>query len=285
MVVGLDRENMSTYLSRMLSMAPGQNQTLEYAPEDVLLYSWQNTFNPDLYWENLQNEPGMTPEVLAEIEQTFSDNTGMPLEDLLSAFGSQIGLLIKDINASGMFPVPELALFAEVKKPEVVETLLQQMVAQSGMMVQSESYGDIDIHYVAMPLGGNLSPAYAYSDGFFTLAVNRALIKSMLEASDTGRMETHPHFKALGDDMVSDNNSMFYLRADGLIERTREVLSWAMSWMSMMQPDNAEMMQDIVSLGVNPLLDGLSMIQAVGGRAYIEDDRICSDVQLLVDRS
>jgi hypothetical protein len=285
MIVGLDRENMSSYLSQMLAMAPGENPTLEYAPADVLLYSWQNTFDADLYWENMLSDPGMTPEELAEIEQSFAANTGMAMEDLLSAFGSQVGFLVKDINMAGMFPVPEIALFVEVTKPEVVETLIGQLVGQSGMMMQSESYEDIDIHYVTLPIGGSLSPAYAYSDGLFTLAVNRPLLKSMLDAPDAGQLETQPHFKAFGSDMTADNNSVFYMRAEGLVERTREVLAWAMSWMAMMQPAKAESMQGIVSLGVDPLLDGLSMIQAVGARAYVEEDRICSDIQLLVDRS
>jgi hypothetical protein len=285
MIVGLDRGNMSTYLSRMLSMTPGENPTLEYVPAGALLYTWQNTFDPRLYWENMQHDPGMTPESLADIEQAFAETTGTAMEDLLSAFGSQVGILVGDINTAGMFPVPELAVFAEVTRPQVVEGLIGRMVGQSGMAVQQEAFGDIDIHYVTTPLGGSLSPAYAYSDGIFTLAVNRALLKSMLGASDEGQLEAHPHFKALGRGMVSDNNSVFYLRADGLTGKTREVLSWAMSWMAMVQPDKAENLQAVVSLGIDPLLEGLSMVKAIGSRAYAEEDRICSDFQLLLDPS
>jgi hypothetical protein len=74
------------------------------------------------------------------------------------------------------------------------------------------------------------------------------------------------------------------MRTEGLFEKVREVISWGMSWMAMMQPAEAQNMQDIVTLGVDPLLDGLSMIKAVGGRAYAEEDRISSEVQMLLDR-
>jgi hypothetical protein len=227
----------------------------------------------------------MTPENLAKIRQSFTAATGMAVEDLLSAMGSQAGVLVKDIDTGGMFPVPELALFVEVLRPEVVETLMGQIAARAGMAVKSEPFGEIDIRYVITPLGEALSPAYAYSDGFFILAVNRTLLKSMLDTSEAGALLTHPHFKDLGDGMTAYNNSVFWVRVDGLAEKTGEVLDWTMGWMAVMQPARAENIQRIVSMAVDPLLDGLSMIRVVGGRTYTEEERIVSDVQLLMDRS
>ena len=52
----------------------------------------------------------------------------------------------------------------------------------------------------------------------------------------------------------------------------------------MMQPDKAENLQDIVTLGIEPLLDGLSMVKAVGGRVYAEEDKISTEFQTLLDR-
>jgi hypothetical protein len=284
MIIGLDRENMSPYLDRMFATTPAENPTLEFAPAEALLYTWQNTFDPELYWENMKNDPGMTPEMLAEIQQSFAANTGVALEDLLSAFGTQIGIVVNDINMDGMFPIPELALFAEVTKPEVIETLIGRMVGQSGLALQRETHGDTDIHYVTMPLGGNLSPAYAFSKGFCAVAINRSLLKGMLDVADTGHLGTHPHFEAFGSGMTSDNNSVFYMRTEGLIEKTRELITWGISWTAMMQPDKARNMQDIVALGIEPALDGLSMVKAVGGRTYADEDRITSEVQVLLDR-
>jgi hypothetical protein len=283
-VVGLDRTNMSPYLARTLASAPGSNRTMARIPTDALLYGWQNTFDLSLFWEEIQSDPGMTADALSQFEAGIYEKTGETPASLSAAFGSQAGVLINDVNMEGFFPIPELALFVEVVQPEVVDGVIGNLVGQIGLPIQEERYNDIDLHYVSLPLGESLSPAYAVSDGFCTLTVSRSLLKAMLDAPATGSLPDHPYVKALGGHLTSESNSAYYMRAEGMIEKIRGLLDWGMTWMAMTQPDKAENLQQIVSLGVSPLLDGLSVIQAVGGHAVIEEDRVVSEVRVLLDR-
>jgi hypothetical protein len=71
----------------------------------------------------------------------------------------------------------------------------------------------------------------------------------------------------------------------GVVAKTRDVIKWAMSWMAMTKPDSIQQTQQVMELVVNPLLDGFSMVKAVGGRTFNEKTHISSDFHVLLDRT
>ncbi|MEJ2660872.1 MAG: DUF3352 domain-containing protein [Desulfobacteraceae bacterium] len=285
MVVGIDKQHMMPPMARATAIAPIPNATLACIPADALLYSWQNNFDLKFYWQELQRQPAMTPETVAQIKQSFAQKTGMELDHFLEAFGTQAGLLLNDLNMGGMFPIPELALFVQARQPDVIKLFIKQQAEQFNMPILQESYKGTDLQYVMVPLGGDLSPAYTFSKGFCTVAINRTLLKSMLDENGTNRLSSHPNFKAVNQGLTDKNNQVFYMRTEGLVAKTRDIVNWAVTWMAMAKPEEADQARQIVELGVNPLLDGLSMFKAVGGRTYNLEDRINSDMQVLLDRT
>jgi hypothetical protein len=189
------------------------------------------------------------------------------------------------LNMGGMFPIPELALFVQVRQPDVIDQLIRHQAEQFNLPVLKESYKGTDLQYVMLPLGEDMSPAYAFSKGFCTLALNRTLLKSMLDEDGTNRLSSHPSFKAVNQGLTDENNQVFYMRTDGLVAKTRDIVNWALTWMAMAKPNEGDQVRQIVELGVYPLLDGLSMFKAMGGRTYTQGDRINSDMQMLLDRT
>lgn len=285
LILEMDRERLSPMLAQIIGTAPVSNVTLKLAPMDTLLYSWSNNFDLKLYWKQVQEQPGMSPETVAQFKQTFAKQTGMALDALLEAFGTQAGLLLNDINTGGMFPIPELAFFIQVKQPEVVDQLIKRQIKQLNMALQKETYHGTDLQYLVLPMGADLSPAYTFSDGFCTVAVNRNLLKSMLDAEEANHLSSDPSFVALNQGLTDENNQVFFMHAEGLLAKVREVVDLGLSWMAMSNPKGVEKAKQVVALGINPLLDGIAMIKAVSGRTYIEDDHITSDVQALLDRT
>jgi hypothetical protein len=285
MVVGLDKERMAPPVAKAAGTAPIPNPTLASIPSNALIYSWQNNFDAKYYWQQLQQHPAMTPETVAQIKQSFAEKTGMELDRLLEAFGAQAGLLVNDLNMGGMFPIPELALFVQAEHPDVINQFIRQQAGQFNMPVLQESYKGIDLQYVTLPLGGDLSPAYTFSKGFCTLAINRTLLKSMLDESGTNRLSSNPSFKAVNQGLTDKNNQVFYMRTEGLVAKTRDIINWAVTWMAMTKPNEADQVRQIMDLGVQPVLDGLTIFKAVGGRTYIDGNQINSDIQVLLDRT
>lgn len=285
MIVGIDKTRMTPTIAQAMGGAPVANPTLKHIPSEALVYNWQNTFDLKAFWQAVQQQPEMTPETVAAIKETFAMKTGMELEPFLATLGTQAGLLIKDINTGGMFPIPELALFIEVREPDAIDQLIRRQVGQFNMPLSQEDYKGTLVHYVMLPTGADMSPAYMFSDGFCTLAVNRALLQGMLDAPEAGHLGGHPDFKALGREMTEQSNQIYYLRTAGLFAKVRDLITWGMTWMAMAKPDEVEQTKRVVELGIYPLLDGLSMIKAVGGRSYSEEDHFSSDVQVLLERT
>ncbi|KJS30523.1 MAG: hypothetical protein VR64_14925 [Desulfatitalea sp. BRH_c12] len=285
MVVGFDRQQMSPKMTQITRFTPTANPTLKRIPANVLLYSWQNNFDLASYWAEFQENPQISLETVQDIQSTFETNMGLTLEELLQALGTQAGLLINDINTGGMFPMPELALFIEVKQPEIIDQLIKTQASQYNFALQTEPYKATVMNYTVLPFGDNLSPAYTMADGFCTIALNRMLLKTMFDTEGSGALTGQPNFQAVDQGLTAKNNQVFYMNPQGLLDKTRQTISWAMAWMAMTKPDDAKRAQQIITLGIDPLIDGLSMIKAVGGRTYIEDDSVHSDTQVLLDRS
>ncbi|MBA3037312.1 MAG: hypothetical protein FP814_12565 [Desulfobacterium sp.] len=284
-IVGIDRNKVSHRLKSVFDIDPAANHTLKYMPLEALFYNWQNAFDLKLYWREIQQHPDMKPETLAKIKQDFAEKTGVEIESFIEAFGTQAGMLINDINMDGVFPIPELAVFVQTRQSDIVDKLIRQQIKQLNIPIQHESYRKTDIRYVILPAGANVSPAYTFIDGFCTLSINRNLLKNMLDMPDKNSLGSHPNFKALGKGMTADNNQVFYLNTERLLTKTRDLISCGMSWIVMAKRDRVDKTAKIVELGINPLLDGFSMFKAVGGHTYTGEDFICSDIQVLMDRS
>ena len=107
----------------------------------------------------------------------------------------------------------------------------------------------------------------------------------MLDAEEANHLSSDPSFVALNQGLTDENNQVFFMHAEGLLAKVREVVDLGLSWMAMSNPKGVEKAKQVVALGINPLLDGIAMIKAVSGRTYIEDDHITSDVQALLDRT
>ena len=285
MIVGIDKSRMTPTIAQAMGVAPVANPTLKHVPSEALVYNWQNTFDLKSFWQEVQQQPEMTPETVAAFKETFAMKTGVELEPFLEALGTQAGLLIKDINTGGMFPIPELALFIEVREPDMIDQLIRRQVGQFNMPLSQEDYKGTLVHFVMLPTGADMSPAYMFSDGFCTVAVNRTLLQGILDAPEAGHLGGYPDFKALGREMTEQGNQIYYLRAAGLFAKVRDLITWGMAWMAMAKPDEVEQTKRVVELGIYPLLDGLSMIKAVGGRSYSGEDHFSSDVRVLLERT
>lgn len=283
-VVSFDPNRMSPTLEQAFGTKPQDNPTIKYVPAGALVYSWQNNFDLNFYWRELLKSPELGSEDLDEIRREFAAFAGVELEQFLAAFGSQLAFLVNDVNTGGMFPVPELALHFEIKDPAILEQAVQNLVGQSGMPLQKESYNGVDILSVSLPLGANLSPAYACDKGFCTLAVNGQLLKSMLDSPQGSSLSSQANFKIVDHGITGKNNQISYLNIEAMIVKARDIVSWSLAWATATQPDKGEKARRLAALVIDPLLDGFSMYKAVGIRSYVEQGRVTTEAYTAVQR-
>ena len=273
--------DLSPDMARLLDVPPELNTTLPWMPEAVIYYSWQN--NLDQVLESVMDLSRLDPDETAAFRREFAARTGVELEDAMNAFGRQFAVMIRDIKTGGMFPVPELALLAEVGQPEIIDRLVETVVRNFGMAMATEDYPGGRIRYVALPYGEDVSPGYAVRDGFLVIASSRGLLKTLLTREDGWKgLVDSPSFKAVNRGLSDPNNQMVYVQPGAAAARTKDILKWGLSLAVMTgKAGDANQMIYLSNKVVEPILDGLSAYRAMGSRTVIRENGIQSDIYVL----
>jgi hypothetical protein len=274
-------EDLAPETVPMIGVRPQPNPTLAWMPESLMYYSWHNNLRGLL--ASVLNLSHLDTDNESKFKENFSARTGVEVEKAVGALGGQLAFLIRDIRMGGILPVPELALMVETGQPETIDRMVETIVRNSGMAMETEALGATTIRYLALPQGEALSPAYAVENGFAILASNRDLLKTLLDREkNTRRLPGSALFKAVDRGLSDPNNRVDFLRPDQAAARLKEMLDLGLSlaMMSGKQQDSRRIayLSDNVLV---PILDALSAYKAVGSRTISEGRAIQTDVYVL----
>jgi hypothetical protein len=269
--------DLSPKAARMFEIPPQPNATLAWIPDRLLYYGWHNNLRQVI--ESVADLSRLDAGQATEFRQKFVAGTGVSFEDAVGAFGDQFALLIQDVHTGGLFPVPILALMAEAEKPEIIEQLVATAASTSQLTLATEQHGQTLIRYLALPYGENLSPAFAFRDGFWMVASNRQLLKTLLAESQAGAsLVQDPMFKAVDKGLSEASNKVTFLRVDRIAAKTKEIATWGLS-LAMMSgkvknPRQITCLSDDV---LTPILDALARYPAMGSRTVNEANTVQAD--------
>ncbi len=282
--VRYNASDLSPEAAGILGVPPSANDTFHWVPEEALYYTWQNNFDQVL--ASLLDLSRHDGKGAAAFRRSFVDRTGVAPDDVVGAFGSQIAFMIRDIRTGGLFPVPELALMAEVVDPAVIDRLVETAAVSFGLAMAEEGDGEGRIRYVWLPYGKDISPAYAVSQGFLVVASSRGLLKSLLSRGDGWQplMDSQP-FRAVVKRFSDPANQMTFLRSGQAAKKAGDLIRWGLSLAVMTgKAEEARQMIYIANKVAAPILEGLSTYPAVGSRTVIQEDGIQTDVHVLNPR-
>ena len=272
--------DLSPEAARMLGIAPQPNATLPWIPARLLYYGWHNNLRQVI--ESVANLSRLDAGQAEAFGEKFTAATGVPFDDALSAFGDEFALLIQDVKMGGLFPLPVLAVAIEVGQPKIIERLVEGAVAKSGMALQTEDHLQTPIRYLALPYGEDLSPAYAFRDGFWVAASSRQLLKTLLADSEAGLLKD-PLFGSVDMGLSGPNNKMAFLRMDHIAAKSRELVTWGMSLAMMSgKVKNPRQITCLTDKVLKPIFDALSHYPAMGSRTVNEENAVQADTYVLM---
>ncbi|UCD80944.1 MAG: DUF3352 domain-containing protein [Desulfobacterales bacterium] len=284
-VVLVDRDALEPQFARMLNVKPEIGGMLAMLPENTLGFTWQNTLDLRLYYDSLTQSEDFKPEDIEAVNANLQQKFGVSLDELVDAFGPQWGMALSSVKTGGMFPIPELGLFIQSARPEVAEKIILQAVGKSDMPVLIDEYKSQRIKYLQLPFGSDLSPCYAYINGYCILAVNTNMIKSYIDTMNNGRNITGSDaFKAIDKGLSDKNNQLAFVKFDQLIDTVPEIMRWGSSMAAYANPDKARQFTPVAEQVINPLVDGLKMYKTVGFRSFIAEAKIESRIYTEVDK-
>jgi hypothetical protein len=243
MDIYFDTTQMDPLVRPFYECQPVKNRTLEFTPQDVMIYSWQSCFDFDVYWKQFKAEmekrgavsgerSGSLDEMVSGIEQSIN----LSFEyDILPALGKEVGGFLSDIDVQGVFPIPEFLFFVEVgdyaKATQVIQTLIG---LQPIFRPETEQYQDVTISYITVPMITNLQPAYTILGDYLLLTSNRPLLKEAVDVfSNTSQpLAKNSQFQEfqLGS---SQNNAAGFLQSDKFIDKLLLLIDWGYQWVAM----------------------------------------------------
>lgn len=194
LVLLYDSKDLSSQMARSFDSCQGQKTSaVDFVPAESIGYYWSGCLNLDYYWEQFKKDVidedsgvELTPEEkLASLEATV----GASIEaDVLPAFANEVGAFLVDIEGGGIFPIPQFAIFVEIKDQEKAEALLSKMLSKSFFVFQNEEFEGKIIKYFQSPIGQILEPGYIFFDKYLMIATKRSILKGALAAQKDSKL-------------------------------------------------------------------------------------------------
>ncbi|HQP10774.1 MAG TPA: DUF3352 domain-containing protein, partial [Candidatus Omnitrophota bacterium] len=210
------------------------NETINFVPQDVLGYQWSNCLDLSYYWEESKREmlqKGAPESALSEFEAKI----GLSIEqDVLPAFGDELGGYISDIQTGGLFPIPKVLLFARVRDKSKAQQLLAKLQEQPIAIIQEETYKGIALKYLALPLGEALQPGYCFLGDYLLVATSRQLIKNSIDVSmgASSSLKADPGFNEVNFGLTDKNKSVQFVKIGEIADKIKGVIQWSSQWVA-----------------------------------------------------
>jgi hypothetical protein len=191
-----------------------KNATLHLLEEKMLAYSWSSSLGARAMLEALSAGDS---EKYKKLDQELQQELGFSLDQVIKAFGPQYGMVLKEIVQAGIFPLPKVVLFLQVKDHQIAEALLakiRQKVAERGIMgAQQEQAGAYTIYSWAMLPGEATQPAVVLTEDMVYVANGPSSLQHVLSADAAGGKVPAVVAKALGSELsgqivAADNGAL-----------------------------------------------------------------------------
>jgi len=241
LVVAFNKAEMNPLIQRMYACSPGENSSIKFVPENILSYHWNHCFDLSVMVDSaLQDASAAYPdeetkinpdEVIASLEQTLNLSYK---EDILPAFGNEMGHVIYDIDVGNVFPIPKVMLFISVKDSLAATRVINSLVKKPFLKIESESYQGFDIQYITLPFGVDLQPAYCFLDKYLLISTSKNSLKESISAyrGDANPLSESKSFQKVDLGLTDKNNMISFVRVDHLLAKIRTLTDWGLSWMS-----------------------------------------------------
>ncbi len=202
----------------------GATVPLSLVNDKTLFFQWGYSFKPESLLKLMAAED---PEGYANMQTEAQNLLGIPLEDAASAFGPRYGLVLNDIVETGIFPMPDLTIFANVRNRSSMNSIAavfnQQMAAYGLTGQQQQLAGNTELYSWPVMSEVGLVPALGLNDSLVFLGTMQSSMQPLL-ANQNQANATLPAFfrEQLGADMaakLSKANGGAYLLRSALLAR------------------------------------------------------------------
>ena len=210
--------------------ATGATMPLSLVNDKTLFFQWGYSLKPEAMLKLIAAED---PEGYANLQTEAQAALGIPLEDAASAFGPRYGMVLDDIVETGIFPLPDLTVFANVRNRghmNSIAAFLNQQVAAYGLSgEQQQVAGNTQLYSWPVMTEVGLVPALGLNDSLVFLGTMRSSMQPLLASQNESAATLPADLSAqLGPEMsekvAKANGGAYLLRSAKLAAKSQSTL-------------------------------------------------------------
>jgi hypothetical protein len=244
-----DFDALDPLIKKQYQAVSDDNLSLGLLTPGALAYYWVSLVDSD-YIKGLL--AATDDEQYKKAAARFQLEMGISLDKAITAVGPQTGLVVNDIVNTGLFPLPRMVLFLQVRDRQAVDKLLTGLrsdIARRGFAAeQSEEVDGSTVYYWSILPGEATQPAIVVMDDMIYVANGRQTLVDMVKKG--GELKTLPVAMAdiLGDSMVANigasNYTTLVIRPDRLADKMKDAADWLAGMLAATNGVNADRLKD-----------------------------------------
>jgi len=235
-------------IAGFLTCLPQNNETFVLVPHDILAYQWSSCLNLKQYWTQVKDQLGVVKYNIADQVNQFEEMVGLSLEnDILPAIGDEFGGYLTHVDTAGIFPLPSVVVFLEVNNRVVIDKLFGLTSGLPMLKFQQETYSDVLLNYVDVPLGIDLSPSYAYVGDYLMFSLHRKMIKAAIDVKEKASpsIVENAKFQRIDLELTDRSINVQFSDISKMMHEFKGVAEWYEGWMRDKDNNQAQPQLDV----------------------------------------
>jgi len=231
-----------------------ENISLGLLTPEALAYYWISLLDKEYFKELVS---ATDDEQYRLTDARVRQELGLSLEEIIAAVGPQFGLVVNEIVNTGLFPLPKVVFFLQVRDHKIALQILDTLrskVAERGFAAeQSEQVNGQTIYYWSVLPGEATQPALVLTDNMFYVANGKSTLKSLVEGVQSQAALPADMAETLGGELVKNiensNYTTFVMRPAMLATEVKDAADWLAGMMEATRGVSAEQLkQEILKL-------------------------------------
>ncbi len=223
-------------MKQLLSCQARPNAPAGFVPSGIIGYFWSGCADFPEMSRQIQEQMQAVPEGSAPIKKfkkSMEKRLGFKLgETLLPLLTNEAGGYLTDVDTRGVIPYPRFLAFLKIADRRKTDELLAKLALTPMGLLKQEEYGQIPIHYLDLPLGGNMDPGYCFINDYLLAATSRQLLKKSIDTykDQLTSLRMDKTFVSFG--LNAKVQSVGFLKVGDLARRLRDLLDWGNKYLS-----------------------------------------------------
>ena len=182
---------------------------------------------------------------------------GLSLDEIIAAVGPQSGMVVNEIVNTGLFPLPKVIFFLQIKDHKVAQQILDNVrskIAERGFAAeQSQEINGYTIYFWSVLPGEATQPALVLTDNMLYLANGKSSLEKLIAGDRSPAAVPADMAVSLGSELVtmieSSNYNTFIMSPARLATEVKDAADWLAGMMAASKGVSAEKLkQEILTL-------------------------------------